>query len=164
MSSRRVLGDESATLALAARLAVAARAGDVLGLSGPLGAGKTTFARAFIAARAVMAGVEPEDVPSPTFTLVQAYDFPGDPVETPSVHHIDLYRTENPDEAIELGLDDAFATGISLVEWPERLGAHMPRDRIEVRLAPGATAGERVVELVGFGTGRKRLKEAGLDG
>ena len=150
MDTRKILADETATRELAVRLAAVARAGDVFGLSGPLGAGKTTFARAFIAARAVMAGVEPEDVPSPTFTLVQAYDFPCDPVETPTVHHIDLYRTENSDEAIELGLEDAFAPGISLVEWPERLGAHMPRNRIEVRLAPGATDGERVVELVGF--------------
>ncbi|MBM3566062.1 MAG: tRNA (adenosine(37)-N6)-threonylcarbamoyltransferase complex ATPase subunit type 1 TsaE, partial [Alphaproteobacteria bacterium] len=104
MGAEVVLDDEKATRQLAARLAFAARAGDVFGLVGPLGAGKTAFARAFIAARAVMAGLEPEDVPSPTFTLVQTYDFPGDPVETPSVHHIDLYRTKNPDDAIELGL------------------------------------------------------------
>ncbi len=159
-----VLTDETATRALAVRLAAAARAGDVFGLSGPLGAGKTTFARAFIAARAVLAGVEIDDIPSPTFTLVQSYDFPGDPVETPTVYHIDLYRTENPDEAIELGLEDAFAAGISLVEWPERLGAHLPRNRIDVRFAPGAFETERTVELSGQGSGRKRLKEAGLNG
>ncbi len=159
-----VLADEAATRELAVRLAAAARAGDVFGLSGPLGAGKTTFARAFIAARAVLAGVEPEDVPSPTFTLVQSYDFPGDPVETPTVYHIDLYRIENPDEAIELGLEDAFAAGISLVEWPERLGAHLPRNRIDMRFALGDGATERTVELSGLGSGRKRLKETGLDG
>ncbi len=157
------LPDEAATRALAVRLAAHARAGDVIGLKGPLGAGKTTFARAFIAARAALSGVEVDDVPSPTFTLVQTYDFPGDPALSPTVFHVDLYRIENPDETIELGLEDAFASGICLIEWSERLGRFLPRSRIELTLAPGATESARIAEIVGFGVGNKRLKEAGYN-
>lgn len=163
MGIRLELPDESATRALAVRLAAHARAGDAIGLKGPLGAGKTTFARAFIAARAALAGVEVDDVPSPTFTLVQTYDFPGDVEQSPTVFHIDLYRIENPGETIELGLEDAIASGICLIEWPERLENLLPRSRIELTLAPGATENARTAELVGFGAGKKRLKEAGYD-
>lgn len=163
MGVRLDLPDEAATRALAARLAVSARLGDVIGLKGPLGAGKTTFARAFIATRAALAGVDVDDIPSPTFTLVQAYDFPGDVEQSPTVVHVDLYRIENPDETIELGLEDAFASGICLVEWPERLGPLLPRSRIELTLAPGATESARIAEITGFGAGKKRLKEAGYD-
>lgn len=163
MGVRLDLPDEAATRALAVRLAAHARVGDAVGLKGPLGAGKTTFARAFIAARAALAGVEVDDVPSPTFTLVQTYDFPGDVDQSPTVFHIDLYRIENPDETIELGLEDAFASGICLIEWPERLGNLLPRSRIELTLAPGATENARTAELTGFGAGKKRLKEAGYD-
>ncbi|MBM3950745.1 MAG: tRNA (adenosine(37)-N6)-threonylcarbamoyltransferase complex ATPase subunit type 1 TsaE [Rhodospirillales bacterium] len=161
LSIRLDLPDEAATRALAVRLAAAARAGDVFGLKGPLGAGKTAFARAFVAARAALAGVDVAEVPSPTFTLVQTYDFPGDPGQSPTVFHIDLYRIESPAEAVELGLDEAFATGISLVEWPERLGDLLPRSRIEIAFAPGPDDNARIVEIEGFGEGRKRLKEAG---
>lgn len=161
MSIRFDLPDEAATRALAVRLAAAARAGDAIGLKGPLGAGKTTFARAFVAARAALAGVDVEDVPSPTFTLVQTYDFPGDPEQSPTVFHIDLYRIDTPGETVELGLEDALASGICLIEWPERLGGLLPRSRIELTLSPGAGENARIAELVGFGDGRKRLKEAG---
>ena len=157
------LSDESATRALAVRLAAHARLGDVIGLKGPLGAGKTTFARAFIAARAALSGAEVDDIPSPTFTLVQTYDFPGEVDLSPTVFHVDLYRIENPSEAVELGLEDAFTSGICLIEWPERLGSLLPRSRIELTLAPGATDNRRIAELAGFGDGRKRLKEAGYN-
>ena len=163
MAVRLDLPDEAATYALASRLALSARAGDVIGLMGPLGVGKTTFARAFIAARAAMAGVEVDDVPSPTFALVQAYDFPGDAGQSPTVVHVDLFRIENPDATIELGLEDAFATGICLIEWPERLGRLLPPSRIELTLAVGASENARIAEIVGFGAGRTRLKESGYD-
>jgi tRNA threonylcarbamoyladenosine biosynthesis protein TsaE len=161
LSVRLELPDEAATRTLAVRLAASARAGDAIGLKGPLGVGKTTFARAFIAARAALSGVDVDDVPSPTFTLVQTYDFPGDPTLSPRVYHIDLYRLSAPGETIELGLEEAFAAGICLIEWPERLGTLLPRSRIELTFAPGAHENARNVELEGFGEGRKRLKEAG---
>jgi tRNA threonylcarbamoyladenosine biosynthesis protein TsaE len=119
------LSDEAATAALAARLAPLAAVGDVLALRGALGSGKTTFARAFIAARAGRA----LEVPSPTFTLVQTYDLPDG-----AIWHFDLYRVEKPDDAIELGIDEAFATGICLIEWPERLGDLLPEERLDITL------------------------------
>jgi tRNA threonylcarbamoyladenosine biosynthesis protein TsaE len=119
------LPDPDATEALGARLAALARSSDVFLLEGPIGAGKSCLARAFIRARL---GRE-EEVPSPTFTLVQVYEADG--VE---IWHADLYRLTHPDEVWELGLDDAFATAICLVEWPDRLGAHVPPEALRIRL------------------------------
>jgi tRNA threonylcarbamoyladenosine biosynthesis protein TsaE len=121
------LSDEAATAALAARVAARARAGDVIALSGPLGSGKTTFARGFIRARG---GTGP--VPSPTFTLVQIYE-PGGP----AIWHIDLYRLARPDEAWELGIEEAFAEAIALIEWPERAAALIPPHRLSIAFEPG---------------------------
>jgi tRNA threonylcarbamoyladenosine biosynthesis protein TsaE len=132
------LPDEAATCALAADLARHAHPGDVIGLSGPLGSGKTTFARAFIDA-AIGAG----EVPSPTFTLVEVYQS----LTGPAVWHFDLYRLEKPEDAYELGIEDAFAEGISLIEWPERLGALLPQDHLGVTLVPGAGETERLAQL-----------------
>jgi tRNA threonylcarbamoyl adenosine modification protein YjeE len=117
------LRDETATDALAARLAAVARPGDVIALKGELGAGKTRFARAFIGARG--GGT----VPSPTFTLMQSYDLPGG-----TIWHFDLYRLRAAEEAWELGIEDAFLDGISLIEWPERLGILLPRRRLLIEL------------------------------
>ena len=119
------LADERATLALGARLAGEAARGDVFALEGALGAGKTTLARGFIRA---LTDAD-EEVPSPTFTLVQTYDSAKGPL-----WHFDLYRLEDAEEAWELGIEDAFAEGISLVEWPERLGPLLPPRRRAVRL------------------------------
>jgi tRNA threonylcarbamoyladenosine biosynthesis protein TsaE len=128
------LPDEAATAALAARVAALARPGDVIALNGELGAGKTSFARAFIRARANRA----EEVPSPTFTLVQVYEI-GDA----AIWHFDGYRLRNPEEAWELGIEDAFRDGISLIEWPERFGALVPARRLEITLSYGATPTQR---------------------
>jgi tRNA threonylcarbamoyladenosine biosynthesis protein TsaE len=103
--------------------------GDVVALVGDLGAGKTTFARALIAAFAAEAGEVPPEVPSPTFTLVQTYEFPR-----ATLWHFDLYLIERPDDALELGIEEALAEGIALIEWPERLGGFLPARRIEVHL------------------------------
>jgi tRNA threonylcarbamoyladenosine biosynthesis protein TsaE len=121
------LPDEDATAALAARLAALAAPGDVIALAGELGAGKTAFARAFIRARG-----GDEDVPSPTFTLAQIYELPG-----AAIWHFDCYRLRAPGEAWELGIEDAFRDGISLIEWPEKLGSLLPARRLQVTLAPG---------------------------
>ncbi len=133
------LPDEAATAALAGRLASRARQGDVIGLAGELGTGKTTFARAFIRAM----GSPREEVPSPTFTLVEIYRFAG----RPPLWHFDLYRLEAPEHAYELGIEESFADGISLIEWPERLGALLPRERLLLLLRQGATPAARVAEL-----------------
>jgi tRNA threonylcarbamoyladenosine biosynthesis protein TsaE len=157
------LADERATADLAQRIAGLARAGDVLALSGGLGTGKTVFARAFIDARAGTA----QEVPSPTFTLVQAYDVPGRPAGAGvTVYHFDLFRIDDPAEVRELGMDDAFAEGISLIEWPERLNGALPDDRLEITFIQGPTPDSRVARLLPRGSWRQRVaavtaKEAG---
>jgi tRNA threonylcarbamoyladenosine biosynthesis protein TsaE len=133
------LPDESATAGLAARLAGHARRGDVIGLQGPLGGGKTSFARAFI--RAYGGGAE--EVPSPTFTLVEIYAF----ADRPSVWHFDLYRLNAPEEAWELGIEEAWSKGVSLIEWPERLGPLLPAEHLLLALAEGATPSARLARL-----------------
>jgi tRNA threonylcarbamoyladenosine biosynthesis protein TsaE len=127
------LPDENATAALAARVAALTRPSDVIALNGELGAGKTSFARAFIRARG---GVE--EVPSPTFTLVQIYELADG-----AIWHFDCYRLRDPAEAWELGIEDAFQDGISLIEWPERLGPLLPQRRLKIALLPGASADAR---------------------
>lgn len=136
--SRLILPDEDATRALAAAIAAKARPGDVLLLSGPLGAGKTSFARAFIRA---CAGVPDLEVPSPTFTLVQGYETP-----VGLVSHYDLWRLDGSLGLAELGWDDALA-GIVLVEWPDRLGGLTPPDALHIRLSLGGQG--REIELSG---------------
>ncbi|MFP5478072.1 MAG: tRNA (adenosine(37)-N6)-threonylcarbamoyltransferase complex ATPase subunit type 1 TsaE [Alphaproteobacteria bacterium] len=143
------LADEAATAALGARLARVARAGDVILLSGPIGAGKSHFARAFLRARLGQG----EEVPSPTFTLVQTYGPPGD-----EIFHADLYRLTHPDEVWELGLDDAFTQAICLVEWPDRLGTHLPPHALRLDLS-AMGEGRRAI-LTG---GREALRKAALD-
>ena len=150
------LASEADTKALARRLAAAARMGDVIALFGDLGAGKTLFARAFINALPGPQGhpVE-EEVPSPTFTLVQTYE--RQPCE---VWHFDLYRLEDPEEAWELGLEEAFAEALSLIEWPERLGRILPRSALRVRLSQEGD--ERRVRFEGDESWRRRLEAIGL--
>jgi tRNA threonylcarbamoyladenosine biosynthesis protein TsaE len=119
-----MLASPADTEALGARIAAGLRLGTAVALEGDLGAGKTVLARAILRAL----GVE-EDVPSPTFTLVQSY-------ETPklAVRHYDLYRIENPGEMGELGLEEALDEGAALIEWPERAPSYIPDDALHVRL------------------------------
>ena len=126
------LPDEAATAALAARIATFARPGDVIALKGELGAGKTSFARAFIGARAG----RDEVVPSPTFTLMQVYELPD-----LSIWHFDGYRLRDPEEGWELGIEDAFHDGVSLIEWPERFGPLIPERRLEITFEHGGSRG-----------------------
>uniref|UniRef100_UPI0035C9E898 tRNA (adenosine(37)-N6)-threonylcarbamoyltransferase complex ATPase subunit type 1 TsaE n=1 Tax=uncultured Sphingomonas sp. TaxID=158754 RepID=UPI0035C9E898 len=113
-----ILADPQASEALGARLAALVAPGDVLALSGPLGAGKTSVARGLLAALG-LAG----EAPSPSFAIVQPYAPPE--VRLP-VLHVDLYRIDDPDEIAELGLDDAAGDSVLLVEWPERAPGWWP--------------------------------------
>lgn len=113
-------------LATGAALARVLRAGDVMALSGGLGAGKTTLARGLLAAL----GLE-EEAPSPTFAIVQPYEPPE--VSIP-VAHVDLYRLDDPDDVGELGLDEYLADGALIVEWPERMGEHLWADALKVNI------------------------------
>ncbi|MGZ5961709.1 MAG: tRNA (adenosine(37)-N6)-threonylcarbamoyltransferase complex ATPase subunit type 1 TsaE [Rhizomicrobium sp.] len=119
------LGDLAATEALGARIAASMRVGDAIALKGDLGAGKTTLARAILRALGVT-----ENVPSPTFTLVQSYETPLMPVR-----HFDLYRVTDSSELDELGLDEALDEGAALIEWPERAGSRLPQDALHVALS-----------------------------
>ncbi len=105
------LKNQEETEALGAALALVAQGGDVLLLRGGLGAGKTTLARGFI-----MALTGEDEVPSPTYTLVQIYDGPGF-----DIWHFDLYRLENESDAWELGIEEAIEHNVCLIEWPERI-------------------------------------------
>ena len=124
--SRLILPDLAATQALGARLAATLQPGDAVLLDGPLGAGKSALARALIRAAV---GDPALDVPSPSYTLVQAYDTPRGPL-----HHFDLWRLDGPAGVIELGWDEA-RLGIVVVEWAERLGALRPPGAIAITLA-----------------------------
>lgn len=120
------LPTEAHTAALAARLARRLGPGDALLLSGPVGAGKSAFARALIRARLR----DPEaEVPSPTFTLVQTY---GEGAE--ALWHADLYRLSHPDEVAEIGLLAALEEAVCLVEWPDRLGPLLPAGALRLHL------------------------------
>lgn len=135
-----ILDNEQATEQLARALAAVAQPGDALLLTGPLGAGKTVFARAFLRC---FCGNAALDVPSPTYTLVQTY-----PAETCTVSHFDLWRLGGADELEELGWDDA-REGVVLVEWPERLEEMTPSDALHLTLTVGPD-GVRTAHLRGW--------------
>ena len=120
------LDDEAATARLGAALAAELKPGEAICLTGPLGAGKSTLARALIRALTTPT----EDVPSPTFTLVQFYE--GARLK---VAHFDLYRLTSAEEAYEIGLDEALEDGAAVIEWPERLDGHLPADRLDIEIA-----------------------------
>jgi len=139
------LADEAATQDLGRKLAAALRPGDALCLTGPLGAGKSTLARALIRALTT----PDEEVPSPTFTLVQFYetaDF--------ALAHFDLYRLSDPDEAYEIGLDEALDGGVALIEWPQRLEGRLPVNRLDIDIALDGDARRAVIVAHGSFEGR----------
>lgn len=146
----RDLPDEAATRALGESLARAIAAGDVIRLEGPLGAGKSTLARALIEA---VTGVK--EAPSPTFTLVETYEGPDF-----ALWHFDLYRLEKPEDAWELGLEEALDGAAALVEWPERAAGLLPADALTVRLEIAGLARRAAIE--GNEAWRARLHSAGI--
>ncbi len=142
-----VFEDEAATARFARKLAAVLTKGDVIALTGGLGSGKTALARAVI-----RSFLPDEEVPSPTFTLVQSYDTPHF-----AIWHVDLYRLSSARDVRELGLDDALDASVLLIEWPERAAAWLPADRLEIRLSFGKTATARKAELTGHGNWAGRL-------
>lgn len=116
--------DEKRTAQIAANFALLAKKGDVIALHGTLGMGKSVFARSFIQQ---LCGTE--EVPSPTFTLVQIYSAPDF-----EIYHYDLYRLKSPEEIFELGIEDAFYDGVCLVEWPEKMAGYAPRDMWHINI------------------------------
>jgi len=130
------VADALETEKLGASLAGLLRPGDVVALSGPLGAGKTTFARGVLAALGLGG-----EAPSPSFSLVIAYDPPD--VRLP-LWHVDLYRIEDVQEIEELGLDDARSDSALLIEWPERMGDRLWDDALRLTLEPEPSGGRRL--------------------
>jgi tRNA threonylcarbamoyl adenosine modification protein YjeE len=146
------LADETATRALAVDLAAALEAGDLVTLSGDLGAGKTTFARALIRH---LAGDDQTEVPSPTFTLMQEYELPRFPLV-----HADLYRLTGAGDLNELGFMDVAENAVVLLEWPDRAGDLLPPDRFDVALtlSPAQGSGYRNARVTGHGTVAARVE------
>src|SRR5476651_1004128 len=139
------LEDEQATRRLMADIAAAVSAGDLITLSGDLGAGKTTFARALIRH---LASDETVEVPSPTFTLMQAYELPRF-----NLVHADLYRLSGPGELAELGFEDIAPDAVTLLEWPDRAAGFLPADRLDVALTLSPQQGPnfRHARVTGYG-------------
>lgn len=126
-----------ATEKLAQKFATLAKPGDVFALFGTLGMGKSVFARAFIQSLTAA-----EEVPSPTFTLLQTYDAPDF-----EIYHYDLYRLKSAEEIFELNMEEAMACGVCLIEWPEKMGGYLPRKCIKINITP-------------YGNGRKITLES----
>jgi N-acetylmuramate 1-kinase len=150
------LADEAATARLMADLALLIGAGDVITLSGDLGAGKTAAARAMIR---YLASDDALEVPSPTFTLVQGYDLPSFPLV-----HADLYRVNDASELEEIGLSPLPEGAVALIEWPERAPGMLPADRIDIALShrPALGTAARAIDITGHGRAAAqitRLKE-----
>jgi tRNA threonylcarbamoyl adenosine modification protein YjeE len=135
------LNSEAETEALGRRIAARLKGGDTITLAGVLGAGKTVLARAII--RHFLPG---EEVPSPTFTLVQTYDAPRFPI-----WHVDLYRVKALSEVRELGLDDVAERGVLLIEWPDRMAALLPADRLDIVFEGGDKGDVRSVKIIARG-------------
>lgn len=129
---------EQETEAVALWLAKRVKQGDVIALRGTLGMGKTVFARGFIHALSP----DVKEVPSPTFTLLQIYD-----TKDFMIYHFDMYRLKSPEEAYEIGIEEAFIDGVSLIEWPEKIDSLLPKKQITVTFK--ATENGRLITVKG---------------
>ncbi|MDR1693715.1 MAG: tRNA (adenosine(37)-N6)-threonylcarbamoyltransferase complex ATPase subunit type 1 TsaE [Lactobacillaceae bacterium] len=133
-----VCSAENKTVELGVALARIAKKGDIFLLDGTLGMGKTVFARAFIQELS-----DAEEIPSPTFTLLQCY-----PSRKSEIYHYDLYRLKNPVEIFELGIEEALYGGISLIEWPEKMENFRPKDAFNIKILPDVNDNSsRIVEI-----------------
>lgn len=140
--------DEAATIKLGQTLAAFALPGDVFALYGTLGMGKSVLSRAFIQS---LCG--PIEVPSPTFTLLQTYE--SDKFD---IYHFDLYRLKKADEIFEIGFEEALYAGVSLIEWPERMGGYLPHDIFKLEIKPQGEG--RVITIEATSPSRcQRLEE-----
>ncbi|WP_293901490.1 tRNA (adenosine(37)-N6)-threonylcarbamoyltransferase complex ATPase subunit type 1 TsaE [Phenylobacterium sp.] len=147
-----ILADEAATARLGVGIAGLLQAGEAVCLSGPLGAGKSTLARALVRALTT----PDEEAPSPTFTLVQFYEG-----KRLNIAHFDLYRLNDAAEAYEIGLDEALDDGAAVIEWPERLEGRLPPDRLDIEIMFCEDANSRRVRLVPHGAWEGRRVELG---
>jgi tRNA threonylcarbamoyl adenosine modification protein YjeE len=148
-----ILNNEIDTQKFAEHISQTLQKGDCVCLHGDLGAGKTSFSRSLIR----HLGESKQDVPSPTFTLVQFYDVPKF-----TIWHFDLYRIKHPEEVYELGWEDALHDGVCLVEWPKNAGHLIPEDHIEIEFFFTGNNEEREVTVKGLGSMEERLSGASL--
>lgn len=149
-----MLPDVTATKEFAACLAPLLKGGDVVALDGALGAGKTELCRAVIHALGFSG-----EVPSPTFTLLQIYEpSPGD-LTTPVIWHMDMYRLACPEDSVELGIEEAFHTAVSLIEWPAKLGPYLPAGFLTLRLEMMTDGRTRKLTVIGDGIWKARLED-----
>lgn len=118
--------DEAETTAFAQKLSHLAQKGDVFALYGTLGMGKSVLARGVIQAL-----TDAEEVPSPTFTLVQSYEAPEF-----EIYHFDLYRLKSAEEIFELGMEEALYEGVCLIEWPDKMGSNLPKNCFKITITP----------------------------
>lgn len=147
------LKSEADTVALGREIARHLSAGDTVTLSGPLGSGKSVLARAIVRTFSPR-----EEVPSPTFTLVQSYE-----TQNFTISHVDLYRLRSESELRELGLDEALERGVLVIEWPDRMGVQLPADRLDL-MFEAADGESRLMKIVGRGSWVARLKSLRLPG
>jgi tRNA threonylcarbamoyladenosine biosynthesis protein TsaE len=131
-----------ASRAFAGKLVKYLDTGDIVTFEGTLGAGKTEFCRALIHAIGYH-----EEVPSPTFSLLQTYEPSLDDFETPAVWHLDLYRLGNSEDVLELGIEDGFDTAITLIEWPDKMGSYLPEEYLKITLSMAEHEGARHIKL-----------------
>ncbi len=127
---------ESETVLLAQKIADTVKRGTILALYGTLGTGKTAFSRGFIQ----YLTRSKTDVPSPTFTLLQTYE-----TETFPIYHFDMYRLKTPDEAYELGIEEAFSEGVSLIEWPDKIDSLLPKKHIKIHFEIQQDGSRRII-------------------
>ena len=153
------LTDFEASEKFAERIARKLNPGDVIGLSGYLGIGKTAIARSIIKTLMTTYNLPQCEIPSPTFTLVEQYDLPPF-----SIFHIDLYRINDVEDIFELGIEEIFNFGVSLIEWPDRLGKLRPHNMLDLRLFPGEDEKSRVIQVENSGSWSRQDLDSILNG